>query len=95
MSKSRSFLHRLTEATQLQDEAIPGLPLVEIMDTQRVLIENHQGVVEYGTNRISVKVKFGTVSICGCNLELARMIKGQLIISGRIDSVHLQRRERK
>ncbi len=93
MSKGRSFVERLTAATQLQDEAIPRLPLVEIMNDQRVLIENHRGVVEYGTNQISVNVRFGTVTICGCNLELARMMKGQLIVTGRIDSVHLQRRK--
>ena len=91
MSKGRSFLYRLTDAAQLHDEAIPRLPLVEIMNDQRVLIENHQGVVEYGANQISVRVKFGAVTVCGCNLELARMMKGQLIVTGRIDSVHLLR----
>ena len=95
MSKGRRFLYRLTDAAQLHDEAIPRLPLVEIMNDQRVLIENHWGVVEYGTTQISVNVRFGTVTICGCNLELARMMKGQLIVTGRIDSVHLQRRRQK
>jgi len=95
MSKGRSFLYRLTDAAQLHDEAIPHQPLVEIMNDQRVLIENHQGVVEYGTNQIRVNVRFGTVTVCGCDLELARMMKGQLIVAGRIDSVHLHRRQRK
>jgi len=95
MSKGRSFLYRLTDAAQLHDEAIPHQPLVEIMNDQRVLIENHQGVVEYGTNQIRVNVRFGTVTVCGCDLELARMMKRQLIVAGRIDSVHLHRRQRK
>ena len=92
LSKGRKFLERLTAAADLQDEAIPRQPLIEIMGEHRVLIENHLGVVEYGVDQICVKASFGTISICGCGLELARMMKDQLIVSGRIDTVSLQRR---
>ena len=84
-------MERLRNAAALPDEPLPGLPLVEIAGQQRVLIENHRGVVEYGPQTIRVKVKFGQICISGTGLELARMTKGQLIISGRIDSVHLIR----
>lgn len=91
MAKRRSILERLTAAADLQDETVTRLPLVEIAGDKRVLIENHQGVVEYGPEQISVRVKFGSICVCGKRLELARMLKGQLIISGRIDGVRLLR----
>ena len=37
-------------------------------------------------------MKYGLVCVCGCDLELIRMTKEQLIISGRIDAVTLIRR---
>lgn len=89
--KSDSWMHRLTMAADLPDEAIPGRPLVEIIDDSRVLIENHKGVTEYGVNLIRVKVKFGSICICGNHLELSRMTKGQLIITGNVDSIQLCR----
>ena len=89
--KSDSWMHRLTMAADLPDEPIPGRPLVEIIDHSRVLIENHKGVTEYGANLICVKVKFGFIRICGSHLELSRMTKGQLIITGSIDTIQLCR----
>lgn len=91
MLQSDKILGRLAWAADLPDEAIPGLPLVEIIDNRRVLIENHHGVNEYGESLIRVKVKAGTICICGCKLELALMTKGQLIINGVIESVKLHR----
>lgn len=92
--KSRgNWMERLTEGLDLPSEPIPGQPLVELTGERRVLIENHRGVTQYGREKICVKVKFGQLAIQGCGLELARMTKEQLIISGRIDSITLLRRK--
>ncbi len=86
-----SLLERLSKAANLMEEPIPGLPVIELAGDRRVLIENHCGVTEYGQERISVKVKFGQICICGACLELAKMTKGTLIVSGKIESVELLR----
>jgi sporulation protein YqfC len=91
MKKAMSLWNKLSFVADLADEPIPGLPLIEIIDNCRVLIENHKGVSEYGTNRIRIKVKWGCICICGENLVLARMDRGLLIVSGIIDSVQLCR----
>lgn len=91
MRNKRSLFERMAVAADLQDEPVPGLPLVEIAGEHRVLIENHRGVMEYGTQTIRVKVKYGHVCICGRGLELARMNRGQLVISGCVDAVQLIR----
>ena len=83
------ILQRLADGADLSAEPLPGQPIVEIAGDRRVLIENHFGVKEYSREKIGVKVKYG---LCGCDLELIRMTKEQLIISGRIDAVTLIRR---
>lgn len=92
MKDSRNILQRMTERMDLNGEPIPGQPLIEIAGNCRVLIENHFGVREYSRERIGINVKFGTVEICGCCLELSRMTGEQLVISGQIDGVTLHRR---
>lgn len=92
MGRGRFLLDRLTEEADLAGEPLPGQPIVELAGDRRVLIENHFGVKEYGSQRITVKVKYGCVCICGCGLELQRMTREQLVICGRIDSVTVQRR---
>ncbi|MBP3304418.1 MAG: YabP/YqfC family sporulation protein [Oscillospiraceae bacterium] len=90
----KHFMERVTAAADLPDEPIPGQPLVEIAGEHRVLIERHCGVTEYGRQQICVKVKYGTVCVSGQGLELTQMTKEQLIISGCIECVKLERRGR-
>ena len=90
MKKVNTFT-RLAHAVDLPEEPIPGKPLIEILDNQRVLIENHRGVCEYEDTVIRVRVKNGSVCVLGGKLELTRMTKGVLVISGQIDAVQLHR----
>ncbi len=92
MNDSKHLIDRLTVTADLSDEPIPGTPLIEIAGHRRVLIEHHCGVTQYSCEKIGVKVKYGQVIISGCNLELTRMTKEQLIVSGCIESVNLMRR---
>ena len=73
-------------------DGLAGMPIVELAGDQRVLIENHRGVIEYGAEKISVKVKYGLVCISGLEMELAKMTKEQLVIVGKIGSVTIQRK---
>lgn len=92
MGNGRNFFSHIIEQAAIGAEILPGQPILEIAGEHRVLIENHQGVVSYGKERILVNVSFGSVCICGCNLQMMHMTKDKLVIYGRIDSVGLQRR---
>lgn len=87
----KHLMERIIMAADLNDEPIPGLPLVEIAGDRRVLIEHHCGVTQYSRCRIGVRVKYGTVLIIGTQLELTQMTTYQLIITGKIESVQLER----
>ena len=92
MGKGRRLWEQMMEQAALEPESVPNQPIIEIAGERRVLIENHRGVAAYERGRILVNVSYGTVCISGCNLEMLHMTKEQLVISGRIDSVGLQRR---
>lgn len=93
MGKAYRFLELLADRAELESEPMPAQPIIEVAGDSRVLVENHRGVSAYSTQRILIKVSFGTVCVCGCGLQLIRMTKEQLVIRGRIDSVSLQRRK--
>ncbi len=83
--------YRLMDRLDLPDEPMPGQPLVEIAGTDRVLIEHHGGVTEYGCQRIRVRVRYGTVCVSGNDLQMKRMTADQLVICGKILCVSLER----
>ncbi len=89
MKQCKGLLGWMMQAADLPLTPLPGLPLIELAGQCRVLIENHQGVTQYGTEEIRVKVKFGYVVICGEFLKLARMSKEQLVITGSICGISL------
>lgn len=91
MVRMNDMMQRLSMNADLSAEPLPNLPIIEVAGERRVLIENHYGVTEYGTNAIRVRVKFGQISVEGSSLELAKMSKGQLVISGCVDCIRLLR----
>lgn len=91
MSRSEKWMERLVEGMDLPGEPVPGQPVIELAGENRVLIEHHLGVTGYAPEEIRVKVCYGQVSIQGNALELRRMTRGQLVISGQIYRVTLLR----
>ena len=64
-------------------------PIVELAGQNRVLIENHQGVLAYSNEEIAVKVSYGKILIAGSDLNLMQMSCEQLVVKGHIDSLQL------
>lgn len=91
MKQTKPIFHRLTNVTDLQDETIPGQTIIEIAGENRVLIEHHQGVSQYDSQNIGVRVKFGLICVSGTCLELTQMTRERLVISGIIEAVRLIR----
>lgn len=91
MKRRRNILEAMAVSVELPTEPIPGLPLVELAGERRVLIENHRGVMQYTDHEIRVKVSYGHICVSGSGLTLARMTKEQLVITGRINAVSLNR----
>ena len=94
MVPKKHWAERLADGADLPGEPMPGVPVVELAGDRRGLLDRPGGVTEYSGERICVKVRYGLVCICGCGLELACMTREQLVVTGRIDAVQLQRRRK-
>ena len=93
MKKHGHWLEQISDSIHLPEEPLPGVPVLELADDRRILIENHQGIKEYGPGRIRIQVRFGMLCICGTCMELRQMSKNQLVISGGINQIALERRK--
>ena len=93
MWKGRSIWEQMIEHTVQDTENCLADTIVEIAGERRVLVENHRGVAAYSQEKILVKVKYGSLCICGCNLQMHHMTKDQLVVFGKIHNVSLHRRD--
>ena len=95
MEKRRKLVTGLNEGNILKSNLLHSLSIVEICDKERVLIENHRGVIRYGCNNVCVKVRYGLICINGSQLQISRMSKNKLVVTGKIYGVALEGREEK
>ena len=93
MKQKRRWGDILAERSDLQEEAFPTQPLVELFGDGRILIEHHCGVISYGAEQICIRMRYGTLQINGCRMEVAKMTAHQMIITGQIHAVELIRRQ--
>jgi len=71
----------------LPEEVLFGVPKVVLVGTERALIENHRGVVEYAGERVRVRTESGLLEITGAQLTLGHLGKSDLVVQGKIESV--------
>ena len=89
MGRREKIVDRISRAVDIPSEPLFHLPLVEIVGQKRVLIENHQGVVQYSNSQIGIKVSYGRLCVCGRELKLLQMSKERLVITGCIDGIQM------
>lgn len=93
MRSRRGLFESLTNRIDLQEEAEPAQPILELLGGRRVLLEYHDGVTSYEPQKVVIQVRSGQIYVCGAGLELNHMSRERLIISGRIDSIEIMRGE--
>ena len=89
MKRQGKALERAILGLHLHGEALPGLPLVEIVAKRRVLVENHCGINCYTDSEIHINSRLGTIRVCGEGLSLAKITKEFLVITGIVNTVTL------
>ena len=87
LKKLRGLCENIADRLDLPEDALLGAAKLTLTANRRALIENHCGILEYGTEQIQVSVKRGKIVLRGSGLKLEAMNKGELLICGKLQSV--------
>lgn len=79
---------RILARLQSYSYALSKISLVELSGNNRVLVENHSGVLAYSLEEIQVKVSYGKLIIKGKKLQMLQMNSEQLVVNGTIDALY-------
>ena len=88
-AKKESLLEKTAEVFDLPGDVVAGLPRVEITGSRELRMENHKGILAYGTDEIHVSGGKLIVKIRGRDLELKAMNASELLITGEIAGIDL------
>ena len=73
----------------LPADVIAGVPRLELVGDSELRMENHRGILAYGTQEIHISGGAFGVKVCGEELELRTMNGLELLITGRITDIHI------
>ena len=83
------LLEKAAERFDLPGDVVAGLPRMELLGDRQFRMENHQGILAYGTDEIHISGGKLIVKVRGEGLELRAMNGVELLITGRISGVDL------
>ena len=88
-AKRESLLEKTAEIFDLPGDLVAGLPRVELTGSRELRMENHKGILAYGTDEIHVSGGKLIIKIRGSNLELRAMNASELLMTGEIAGIDL------
>ena len=90
MKMKQTIAAKLAERLDLPGEALSSAPRITISGGDRVLVEGHRGLLEYGDGRIAAAGAGCTILIKGERLRMRAMSGRELLVTGRLWSVELE-----
>lgn len=87
MPDMKSLAGRAVRKLKLPPQLAPGVPLVELIGNNTLIINRHRGLTEYTAKRICARSSLGLIAVTGSALHITQMNKQVLTVSGTISGV--------
>jgi len=84
-------MKKLNRMLEMPQEVYTNVPKFTITGFQELVIENYKGILEYENFFVRISTHIGIVNINGLNLNLETMTNDDIRVTGKIDSVELER----
>ncbi len=82
---------KLGRMLEIPEEIYTNTPKLTIIGFEEIILENYKGILEYEELFASISTHIGIVNIKGYNLNLEKMTNDDIKITGKLESVELER----
>ena len=82
---------RFKEILEIPKEVYSNIPNFIITGFEEIIIENYKGILEYEEYLVRISTFIGIININGINLRLEKMTEDNIKITGKIDSIDIER----
>lgn len=87
--KREGLLEKTAEVLDLPGDVVAGLPRLELTGSRQLRMENHKGILAYGSQEIHISGGKLIIKVRGSELELKAMNASELLITGDIAGIDL------
>ena len=88
--KKKSY-HRIEKILELPKEVCTDIPKRIITGFDEMIIENFKGILEYEEFFVRINTHIGIININGFNLNLENMTDDDIKVTGKIESIDMER----
>ena len=89
--KKKERLNRVDKILEFPKEVYSNEPKIIISGFDELIIENFKGILEYEEFFVRINTYIGIININGYNLNLENMTDDDLKITGKIESIELEK----
>jgi sporulation protein YqfC len=87
MGKKEQFKSVLASVFSLPKEVVLDLPLISMVGSEELKIENYKGLVEFGPDSLKIKTTRGILEITGRGLTLREITSEYVQVQGAIEKI--------
>ena len=91
MRKKRGSLSRIDKFLEMPQEIYSNIPKITITGFEEMIIENFKGILEYEEFFVRISTHIGVININGYNLNLQNMTNDEIKVTGKIESLDIER----
>ena len=84
-------INRINRMLEMPKETYTNEPKIIITGFNELIIENYKGILQYEEYYIKLSTFIGSININGFNLKLDKMTEDSLKITGKIESLDIER----
>ena len=78
---------------EIPEEVYSNVPKVTVTGFNELILENYKGIIEYEEFFASISTYIGVININGYNLKIEKMTNDDIKITGKIESIEIDRIE--
>ncbi len=82
---------KIDRLLELPKEVYSNEPKLTINGFEELIIENYKGILEYEDFLVRINTYLGIININGYNLNLETMTNDDIRVTGRIESIDIER----
>ena len=87
---NKDLIYKIGEIASIPKDVTQGYPILSILGTSEIYIENYKGILEYNRERIRLQTKLGRIEITGKHLHIDYYANDEMKIKGMIHFIEFQ-----
>ncbi|MFR1739534.1 MAG: YabP/YqfC family sporulation protein [Clostridia bacterium] len=84
---------KIGKILEMPEEVCSNIPKITITGFNELILENYKGILEYEEFFARIITNIGILNINGFNLNLEKMTNDDIKITGKIESIDIERTE--